>query len=73
MGIPALRGTSQTLQESGHSERTPWLVEKVFSKRSNLNSHFDNFTQFLGVSAFDEEGISYKMPDHVYVEESRDW
>ena len=49
------------------------MLNKYFPKRSNRNSHFNNFTQFLGVSAFDEEGFSYKMPDHVYVEESRDW
>ncbi len=49
------------------------LLNKFFPNRPNPNSHFNNFTQFLGVSAFDEAGISYRLPDHVYDERSRGW
>ena len=49
------------------------LMNKLFPNRPNPDSHFNSFTQFLGVSAFDDAGISYRMPDHVYAEQSRDW
>jgi hypothetical protein len=49
------------------------LMKKLYPNRPDPNSHFNSFTQFLDVSVFDEAGISYKMPDHVYAEESRDW
>jgi hypothetical protein len=37
------------------------------------NSNFSNFTSLLQASAFDEAGISYRLPDHVYAEESSEW
>ena len=40
-----------------------------FAKQINFNA----FTSLLEVSAFDEAGISYKLPDHVYAEESTFW
>lgn len=49
------------------------LLNKLFPRRSTSNSNFNSFTQFLGVSAFDEAGIGYRMPDHVYSEHSRGW
>ena len=49
------------------------LLAKLFPRRGSSNSNFSSFTQFLGVSAFDDAGISYRMPDHVYAERSRDW
>jgi hypothetical protein len=33
----------------------------------------ENFLAMLAVSAFDEKGISYNLPDHVYAEESSKW
>ena len=33
----------------------------------------DNFAAMLAISAFDEAGISYNMPDRVYAEESTRW
>lgn len=39
----------------------------------SINSNFSNFTSLLEASAFDEAGISYRMPDHVYAEESDRW
>ncbi|MCY3982926.1 MAG: oxygenase MpaB family protein [Roseovarius sp.] len=32
-----------------------------------------NLTTILDVSMFDEQGISYKMPDHIYAEQSSKW
>lgn len=49
------------------------FMSKLFPNRQNPNSDFSNFDTFLGVSAFDDEGITYKMPDHVYAEQSRKW
>ena len=45
------------------------LMKKFVPKRSKPNSNFNNFTQFLGVSAFDEAGISYRLRDNVCSEE----
>ena len=36
-------------------------------------SDMDRFSGMLGVSVYDEEGISYRLPDHVYSEESSKW
>ena len=36
-------------------------------------ANFKNFTSLLEASAYDEEGISYRLPDHVYAEESSDY
>ena len=33
----------------------------------------NNLTTILGISAFDEDGISFKMPDHHHAEESSEW
>ncbi|MYB44266.1 MAG: DUF2236 domain-containing protein [Acidimicrobiia bacterium] len=42
---------------------------KTLSKQNN----FTAFTSLLQVSVFDEAGISYRLPDHVYAEESSRW
>ncbi len=34
---------------------------------------YDQFSNLLSVSAYDEAGISYAVPDHVYNEESSQW
>ena len=36
-------------------------------------SDMDRFSGMLGVSVYDDEGISYRLPDHVYSEESSEW
>ena len=36
-------------------------------------SDIDRFSGMLGVSVYDEGGISYRLPDHVYSEESSKW
>ena len=32
-----------------------------------------NFTQLIQISVYDEGGLSYKMPDHVYTSKSSEW
>ncbi len=34
---------------------------------------YDQFSTLISVSAFDDAGISYAVPDHVYNEESSEW
>ena len=48
------------------------FVERYFSKLSQVNN-FTNFTGLLEASAFDEAGISYRLPDHLYAERSNWW
>ena len=59
----------------------PWFrmrerCHDIFSKllpRSNQNSNFSRFRSLLEASTFDEMGLSYKIPDHVYSENSSRW
>ena len=46
------------------------FLEKRFPKFSRVND-FTNFTGLLEASAFDEAGISYRLPDHWQAERSR--
>ncbi len=48
------------------------VLEKLFPVRRR-NSNFARFTSLLDASLFDEEGLRYTLPDHVYVEESTKW
>ena len=41
--------------------------------RTNKMVRADNFTQLLQISVYDSEGLSYKMPDHVYTLKSNPW
>lgn len=41
--------------------------------RSNQRVRADNFTQLLQMSVYDDEGLSYKMPDHVHNSKSSPW
>ncbi len=51
--------------------RTLNRVEKLMNRLSPDRSRKNvNLTTILDVSMFDNEGISYKLPDHVYAEES---
>ena len=53
-------------------ERYKHLLAKLGRKRME-NSNFTRFTSLLGASALEEAGISYRLPDHVYSEESSQW
>ncbi len=48
------------------------LLNRLMPKHSS-QTNFNNFTGLLEASVFDEAGISYRLPDHVYAEESRKW
>ena len=48
------------------------VLSKLFPK-SRQDSNFVRFTSLLDTSLFDEEGIRYSLPDHVYSEESSSW
>ena len=37
------------------------------------HSRFENFTELLKTATFEQNGISYPMPNHVYSERSHPW
>ena len=47
-------------------------MTKLRPKRAR-NDDYTRFTSLLEASVFDEEGIRYGLPDHVYAEESTKW
>ncbi len=46
------------------------FMNRLFKSR---NQKSNKMAALLDASAFDEGGITYQMPDHVYAEESRGW
>ena len=64
-------------------KKLPWDVATLFQYRTKqrvlrrlagsqrVRAH--NFTQLLQISVYDDEGLSYKMPDHVHTTESIQW
>ncbi len=48
-------------------------LEDLFSFTSAGNRNTKNMMTALEVSMYNEDGISYKLPDHLYAEESTDW
>ncbi len=53
-------------------ERYQRTLGRLLPKLSSSNN-FTQFTSLLEASMFDEAGISYRLPDHVYAEESSRW
>ncbi len=53
-------------------ERYKHLLAKLSRDRME-NSNFTRFTSLLEASVLEEAGISYRLPDHVYSEESSQW
>ena len=51
-------------------ERYNHLMSKLFKSRVRNNN---KLTALFDVSIFDEEGITYNMPDHAHAEESSRW
>ena len=47
-------------------------MRKVFPGRARAYS-FNILSHFIGVSAYDEVGITYEMPTHAYAERSQNW
>ena len=41
--------------------------------RSNKVVRSNNFTQLLQIAVYDDEGLSYRMPDHVHTSKSSPW
>ena len=64
-------------------KKLPWDVATLFQYRTKqrvlrrlagsqrVRAH--NFTQLLQISVYDDEGLSYKMPNHVHTTESIQW
>ena len=48
------------------------FIESNFPKLAKVNN-FSNFTGLLEASAFDDAGISYRLPDHLHAERSSQW
>ncbi len=48
------------------------LLKRLFPRFARKNN-FTNFSTLLSGSRFDDEGITYRMPDHVYAEHSSSW
>ena len=48
------------------------LMGKLFPRLAR-NNNYTNLTGLMDVSEFDEEGISYRLPDHVHAERSTPW
>ncbi len=66
-----------------YPRRRPWEVgtlalfrakQRLQRRRSRSQAlRVNNFTQLLQISAYDEGGISYKIPDHVHAEKQSPW
>ncbi len=54
------------------NEKYEALMHRLFPSRAR-DSDFANFSQLFDVTNYDEEGISYRLPTHVYAEESKRW
>ena len=54
------------------NEKYDSLMRRLFPNRAR-DSDFANFSALFDVSNYDEEGISYRLPTHVYAEESKRW
>ncbi len=62
---------------------SPWDIATLFQYRTkqrvprrlagNQRIRADNFTQLLQISVYDDEGLSYRMPDHVHTAKSINW
>ena len=48
------------------------ILGKLFRGRAR-SENYTRFTFLLHASAYDDTGISYRLPSHVYSEESKKW
>lgn len=53
-------------------ERYHGILDRFFRRRAQ-GSNFSRFTSLLEASMFDEFGVSYRLPDHLYAERSSRW
>ena len=63
------RGTFLWLRSQAKYYRIMSRVFPTYAGKSNFN----NFTTLLSGSRFDDKGLTFQMPDHVYAEESTPW
>ena len=52
--------------------RVNYVLDLLFQERSQRR-RFNHFVYMMSAAAFDDAGISYRMPDHVYAERSVNW
>ena len=52
--------------------RLNYLIDWLFRGRGQ-RKRFNNFVYLMSAAAYDEAGISYRLPDHVYDERSKLW
>ena len=52
--------------------RLNYLLDWLF-KANSKQRKFNNFSYLMSASAYDTEGISYRLPDHVYDERAGTW
>jgi len=64
--------TIETLFIFRMKERLKGLLAKL-GRRSTEDSNLKRFASLLEASVLEETGISYRLPDHVYSEESSQW
>ncbi len=50
-----------------------WKQRILRLLKANQAIRSENFSQLLEISVYDEDGVSYKMPDHVYTSKSSSW
>ncbi len=62
--------TFGTLWKFRMANRIERMIERLRPGRGRVST---NLSTILDVSMFDEGGISYRMPDHVYAERSSQW
>ncbi len=63
--------------------KPPWEVGTLFQYRTkqrvlrrlagSQRLRANNFTQLLQISVYDDDGLSYRMPDHVHTAKSLNW
>ena len=63
---PGLQGLSTLF-----SYRMKQRIQRLLKKSQVVRS--ENFTQLLQISVYDEGGLSYRMPNHVYTSKSIKW
>ena len=69
LGYPK-ESTMGTLWRFRLLNRVDYLLNKLNPTRTQERN---NMTTILDVSMFEGHGISYRLPDHIYAEQSREW
>lgn len=54
------------------TQRLDRLLRRLFPQRA-MNSDFAKFSVLLDVANYEDDQISYRLPDHVYAERSSEW